>query len=482
MSEDLYARVPETLRFVNPETLLDKNELHMTEAFVESPIVDSDMAADVSESKREDKNNKVSDDALTGGGTVPNSSVAPSSFNNSRGNKPPKPKPEIGKEDFFRSRRGRMVMISAAVLIVAGCLVGVWLTMSNKVETAVACEFEVESFVKVAVPELADIQGVTVPEKDGYVKVSKDYPTRIEILLDKKYLDQECGGSVERYWDYISATAVTVEWGPEGQPMYTEDFQLKDLDASGEILRALEKAYKDGVDKKTVPVVTVNVIPAAYNAFMEFKEKQVDQDLILNYYNDAHGLYVKYPILKNILSEICWAQVDKYDARSLKEYMDGLNSSPLSEAHRTEAQRLLEDLPAVASAIEHAAGQVEFKNMIARLHVKNCTMETVNSVKAWYNGLSPEGRAMAKDIPAYIEAYTTFFEATSSNDIKYLNGKRRYFSGYQDNIIFEGYGSGNSTFYDWYKLFGMSFSKPLDYGVVAPDGKRMDNNYKDARW
>ena len=385
--------------------------------------------------------------------------------------------PKRGIGDFFRSKLGLIVMISAALLIVAGGVLAAWLMMSNKVETAVACEFEVESSVKDAVPELANIQKVTVPETDKYVKVSKEDSRKVDILLDKKHIDKDCGGSVERYWEDISATQITVDWGPEGQPTYTDHFQLKDLDTSGEIQRYLEKAYKDGVEKESVRVVTVNLMPAVYNSFMEFKEKQVDPALIQNYYNDAHGLYVKYPILKNVLSEMCWGLVDKADAKSVKEYVDGLNFSPLlSEAYKAEAQRLLGDVQAQAeealqAEAAKAAIQNEVKNQIAKLQSQTCTMEIVKSVQTWYDGLSDENKRQAKNIPEYIKAYTIFFSANSVDDIKALNNKRDYFSSYQKNIIFEGYGKDRSTFNAWYKACGMSFSKPLDYGLTENNGQ-----------
>ena len=124
--------------------------------------------------------------------------------------------------------------------------------------------------------------------------------------------------------------------------------------------------------------------------------------------------------------------------------------------------------PTEAPAEESATTSRQDIEARARVYINalqsmECDVFTVIRADNWYDGLSSSEKR-ATNLNEYIDAYSTFFNATRYEDLKGLN--RSYFSPTQQKVIWDGYGRNSNQFNTWKNDFGMSFSIPYKAGLI----------------
>lgn len=301
-----------------------------------------------------------------------------------------------------------------------------------------------------------EIKGIKLNTENDYITINQD--SIVVIEWDNKFVDN---------YQLIISQNLSLDFGNDIQ----KNISLSD---DPKIAKALEE-LKRIKDKKELSVSSIRVSVESPLQKLLSHVVQIENEYQDNNIEGLYSSYSKYMnetentsfhtnILKRakvILAEDT-QQHDLY-LRSFKMY----KTNPIYQDVKNRRESLATENDIIQKEQKRLAElQAIAVGKKTLLHNLNCNVNTVNSIEQWYNSLSANDKSIINsnfNFEKAIADYKVFFLASSLTDITRLtnqNNGRKSFSDPQWKVILRGYGQNTSTFENWKKEMGMSFSEP----------------------
>lgn len=366
---------------------------------------------------------------------------------------------KIRKSSFVRYLSSKITIFSLLGLLLVVSIIGVFLFTGNpkeilRVNLKLRTEPDLGEAI-VTIDGLDDIKYASIDTTEGHKTIIIKWDDKASKQTYQDLLDQE----------------IVINIGEEKIKYYLkEDYKVADYIKSLKEKEVENKEFKPKEISISIPTSNQKIVA-------QVKKLLSRRDSLNRLFKGCGDVIANCKNEKAIdyLLGLARSKLDSQKRDDLDLFVQSFNSYPRFDNYKAVLKQLegLEKRDSIEAERKKELDNLR-KNVgkfRRKLSAMTCSFETIQEIETWIDSLSNDDKKYVLnqyDFTIVLPGYRLFFKASLQIDINGLKKYKEYFSMGQKKVIW-GTGKGDGyacKFENWYKEFGMSFSKPYELNYL----------------